>query len=154
MYRLAIDQGFTAEEWSAIKSGESDLAGSTAADTRPGLAAFQSSTVWGSHPLTVPIRASGSDRRYREWGVHRSARLAPRGSSTGLSPVHHTKEGGGPTAMRDGQTCGCAFGLNAVSIARHIVRKQKPSCRPAPTVCAGKCCTARSCLALRSPTCS
>ena len=49
---------------------------------------------------------------------------------------------------------GCAFGLNAVSIARHIVRKQKPSCRPAPTVCAGKCCTARSCLALRSPTCS
>jgi hypothetical protein len=33
MYRLAIDQGFTAEEWSAIKSGESDLAGSTAADT-------------------------------------------------------------------------------------------------------------------------
>ena len=55
------------------------------------------------------------------------------------------------TAMRDGQTCGCAFGLNAVSIARHIVRKQMPSCRPAPTVCAGKCCTARSCLALRSP---
>lgn len=33
MYRLAIDRGFTAEEWSAIKSGESDLAGSTAADT-------------------------------------------------------------------------------------------------------------------------
>jgi hypothetical protein len=32
-YRLAIEQGFTAEEWSAIKSGESDLAGSTAADT-------------------------------------------------------------------------------------------------------------------------
>jgi hypothetical protein len=62
--------------------------------------------------------------------------------------------GGGPTAMRDGQTCGCASGLNAVSIARHIVRKQMPSCRPAPTVCAGKCCTARWCLALRSPTCS
>src|SRR6185312_6353618 len=30
-------------------------------------------------------------------------RLAPRGSSTGLSPVHHTKERGGPTAMRDGK---------------------------------------------------
>jgi len=42
--------------------------------------------------------------------------------------------------------------LNAVSIARHIVHKQKPSCRPAPTVCAGKCCTARWCFALRSPT--
>ncbi len=53
-----------------------------------------------------------------------------------------------------GKRAACAFGLNAVSIARHIVRKQKPSCRPAPTVCAGKCCTARSCLALRSPTCS
>ena len=33
MSRLAIEQGITAEEWSAIKSGESDLAGSTAADT-------------------------------------------------------------------------------------------------------------------------
>ena len=53
-----------------------------------------------------------------------------------------------------GKRAACAFGLNAVSIARHIVRKQKPSCRPAPTVCAGKCRTARSCLALRSPTCS
>jgi hypothetical protein len=28
MYRLAIEQGYTAEQWSAIKSGESDLAGS------------------------------------------------------------------------------------------------------------------------------
>ena len=33
MYRLAVEQGYTAEQWSAIKSGESDLAGSTAADT-------------------------------------------------------------------------------------------------------------------------
>ena len=33
MYRLAIEQGYTAEQWSAIKSGESDLAESTATDT-------------------------------------------------------------------------------------------------------------------------
>jgi hypothetical protein len=40
----------------------------------------------------------------------------------------------------------------AVSIARHIVRKQKPSSRLAPTVCVGTRCTARSCIALRSRT--
>jgi hypothetical protein len=33
MYRLAIEQGYTAKQWSAIKSGESDPAGSTAPDT-------------------------------------------------------------------------------------------------------------------------
>ena len=109
-------------------------ASDTAADTPPGLPNLRSDGVRAAaqHPLHDTRRASGSAYLQRHLDPH----------------------GGGPTAMRDGQTCGCAFGLNAVSIARHIVRKQKPSCRPAPTVCAGKCCTARSCLALRSPTCS
>ena len=53
MYRLAIDQGFTAEEWSAIKSGESDLAGSTAADT----------TAWPSRvPIINRLGEPSSDR--------------------------------------------------------------------------------------------
>ena len=51
--------------------------------------------------------------------------------------------------MGDGQR---AAVLSASTPWRHIVRRQMPSCRPAPTVCVGTCCTARSCLALRSPT--
>jgi hypothetical protein len=35
MYRQAVARGFTDEQWSAIKSGESDLAGSTATNTAP-----------------------------------------------------------------------------------------------------------------------
>jgi hypothetical protein len=33
MYRLAVEQGITAAEWSAIKSGESDLPRSATTDT-------------------------------------------------------------------------------------------------------------------------
>ena len=65
MCRLAIDQGFTAEEWSAIKSGESDLARSTAADTTAWPSRVPIINRLGSHHLTVPIRASGSGKRYR-----------------------------------------------------------------------------------------
>jgi hypothetical protein len=60
LFGVARSVGITEDAWFAIKRGSW-----VDRRPRPGLAAFQSSTVWGSHPLTVPIRASGSGKRYR-----------------------------------------------------------------------------------------
>ena len=64
-------------------------------------------------------RQAGS---FRFSGVeHRSAGRTRPCSSTGLSPGHHTKEGGGPTAMRNGKTCGrlCVRPQRRVNCASH-----------------------------------
>ena len=64
-------------------------------------------------------RQAGS---FRFSGVeHRSAGRTRPCSSTGLSPGHHTKEGGGPTAVRDGKTRGrlCVRPQRRVNCASH-----------------------------------
>ena len=75
---------------------------------------------------------------FRFSGVeHRSAGRTRPCSSTGLSPGHHTEEGGGPTAMRDGKTCGrlCVRPQRRVNCASHRSQAKAVLSTGTPCMC-------------------